>query len=372
MGLERVCPWCGGPPAATGAPRVVRVRREGVEDQAGGALVTPILLVVMVALYAGAMLAGGASSGDGGALDLMSPGRDLMQRLGLVRTPLVLHGEWWRLIAAIFLHLSLLHLLFNGMALWNLGRAVEADFGRAAFWCVFLISGVAGFAAGLPLAGTALDVPATAGASGGICGLIGAILARRRITDGDFDAPVTRMAAQFALYTLIFGLIMPGVNNVAHGGGFVAGLLLGALYAAAEDGRAAPMVWIATAIAALAVSLAAAWAMLDSAERVAGPEVLRMDNCIREVVTTWQGLGPGEQRGGPDIACLTATVPFRDEPEAMDALRGLRVACERLGEALDAGDARMWDAALTSLDRHFRDWRGWIAHNLDRFELRFQ
>ena len=86
--------------------------------------------------------------------------------------PLVRAGEWWRLVASMFLHGSWLHLLLNGYALFVLGRNVEAFYGRWKLLALFLGSGIAGgVASGL------LPNPPSVGASGGIFGVFGVLSA---------------------------------------------------------------------------------------------------------------------------------------------------------------------------------------------------
>ena len=153
------------------------------------------------------------------------PADDLL-RLGGAYGPAVASGELWRLASAIFLHGGLLHLAFNALALFDLGRTVERRVGPTATLLIFLLTGMAGFAASVVWHEEHVSI----GASGGIFGLLGvwAVLAWRR------SAPVdARQALQRGLVLLVLvsiaigaGFLMPGVDHAAHVGGLGAGLLL--------------------------------------------------------------------------------------------------------------------------------------------------
>jgi len=133
-------------------------------------------------------------------------------------------GEWWRLIAAVFLHLSLLHLAMNLAALIFVGPIVEEIYGRARYIVIYVLSG---FAAS---AGSLLFRIDGAGASGAIFGLIGAVAAFGWMRGGTYGAALMRQMLGWAIYGLVFGFLV-GANNVAHlcglGAGAGAGLVLG-------------------------------------------------------------------------------------------------------------------------------------------------
>lgn len=138
-------------------------------------------------------------------------------------------GRWWTLLTAIYLHGGLLHILFNVLWIRQLGPAVEELFGSARMLIIFTLSGAGGFALS-----NALGVPLTVGASGSIFGLLGAMVAYGRKRGGAFGAMVLRQYGQWALLLFVLGFFMAGVNNLAHGGGFVAGFLAGLVLSLAE------------------------------------------------------------------------------------------------------------------------------------------
>lgn len=84
---------------------------------------------------------------------------------------LIMGGEWWRLLTSMFLHIGIIHLVLNGVALFFLGGIVERVFGSARFLVIFLFSGLIG-----SLASFIFTADLAAGASGAIFGCFGAIL----------------------------------------------------------------------------------------------------------------------------------------------------------------------------------------------------
>src|SRR5205823_9844017 len=119
----------------------------------------------------------------------------LLERFAMV-PGLVANGEYYRLITAMFLHLSILHILFNGWALLIFGRFVEQTLGRVAFVVVFLVGGLCGSVARYLFSPPNV---ASAGASGAIVALFGAFIAynfRRR------ESAMSRANLQSALPTI--------------------------------------------------------------------------------------------------------------------------------------------------------------------------
>src|SRR6266436_1939406 len=144
---------------------------------------------------------------------------------------LTLSGEWWRLLTCVFVHGYLLHIAFNMWCLWNLGELCESLYGRWTYLAVYIISGV-----GASLASVMWNpYRPSVGASGAIFGLAGALIAAFKL--GEFSVPrsalsgTLRSLGAFVVYNLIFGAIIPGIDNTAHIGGLVTGLIVGALIA---------------------------------------------------------------------------------------------------------------------------------------------
>jgi rhomboid protease GluP len=130
----------------------------------------------------------------------------------------------WRLITAIFLHANLLHIGFNMWILMDIGPMIEDLYGSARFLFVFITTGVCGYVLS---AGTGHQ---SVGASGSILGLVGLLLA---LTSGRRSIAMQMLRTQLfylIAYTVVLGM-MPGIDNYAHVGGFVAGFLLGKMMA---------------------------------------------------------------------------------------------------------------------------------------------
>jgi membrane associated rhomboid family serine protease len=138
-------------------------------------------------------------------------------------------GEWWRVFTALFLHANLLHLAMNGAGLWIFGSAVEKTMGQWRFLLIFLLAGALGNLASASVAHYDVAV----GASGGIFGVIGAFaVAVWRLRSPMYHALRRRLLLFLALMVaadFCIGGLEPQIDNLAHMGGFVAGILIAAL-----------------------------------------------------------------------------------------------------------------------------------------------
>jgi len=191
---------------------------------------TGLVTIACVALYVLSLLIDPmASLRPRGPFDLFSPGGRALHDLGMTGAVAWQQGAWWTLFTAIYLHGSLLHILFNVLWIRQLGPAVEEVYGPARLVIVFTVSGVLGF-----VVSNALGVPFTVGASGSIFGLLGALVAYGRRRGGAFGAMVLRQYGQWALVMFLLGFFMSGVNNLAHAGGFAGGLGAGLVLSFSE------------------------------------------------------------------------------------------------------------------------------------------
>lgn len=192
---------------------------------------THIITVACVALYvAGLVIDPSGALRSRGIFDFLSPSGPALRALGETGGSAWYRGEWWTLVTAIYLHGSLLHILFNVLWIRQLGPAVEEVYGTSRFFVIFTVAGVVGFV----VSNTLLGYP-TVGASGSIFGLLGAIVAFGRKRGGTYGALVLRQYGQWALIMFLMGLFMGGgVNNFAHAGGFVGGFMAGLVLSLAE------------------------------------------------------------------------------------------------------------------------------------------
>jgi membrane associated rhomboid family serine protease len=138
-------------------------------------------------------------------------------------------GEWWRIFTALFLHANWLHLTMNGAGLWIFGTAVEKTMGRWRFLVIFLLAGALGNLASASMAHYDVAI----GASGGIFGVIGAFtVAVWQLRSPMYHALRRRLLVVLALMVatdLTIGGLEPQVDNLAHVGGFVSGILIAML-----------------------------------------------------------------------------------------------------------------------------------------------
>ena len=142
---------------------------------------------------------------------------------GAKYTPLILAGEWWRLITPMFLHIGLIHLTMNSFALYYLGTAVERIFGRFRFLLIYLFAGFWGNVASFLFSPQSIS----AGASGGIFGLFGALLYFGLIHPRPFFRTMGANIITLVGINLLIGFL-PGIDFAGHLGGLVGGFLAAA------------------------------------------------------------------------------------------------------------------------------------------------
>ena len=172
------------------------------------------LLAAIVAVFIVETLLGGSTSSE------------VLIRMGAKYAPRIAAGEYWRLFTSMFLHIGVMHLAFNGYALFIIGTELERLFGTGRFLTVYLFSGLFG-----SLVSYALSDSLSAGASGAIFGIIGALAAFFLIHRERLGAWGTRRLGNIALVlvlNLAWGFSQPDrIDNRAHVGGLLAGLALG-------------------------------------------------------------------------------------------------------------------------------------------------
>lgn len=156
--------------------------------------------------------------------------------------PATQDGEWWRLGSAMFLHFGALHLLLNMWALWDAAQWVERMYGHVRFASIYIISGLAGNLLSLVIQGNSAI---SGGASGAIFGIYGALLTflwreRSAITPHEFRW-LFWGAFGFAIATIVMGFIIPGIDNSAHIGGFISGILASIVFSQPVSSRALPI-----------------------------------------------------------------------------------------------------------------------------------
>lgn len=224
-GEESSCSWCGAkrPPSWLAGLR----SRWGLE--ADGLI--RAIVAVNVAYYLLSILF--SARGGGGLLGILGPdnvGLDLLGATGTI--PVFQWGRTWTLVSANYLHGGIIHIFFNMMALTRLAPLVIQEYGASRMFVIYTVGGVAGFWVSC-LAG----VPFTIGASAAVCALIGSLLYFGKSRGGTYGAAVFSEVWGWVIGLVLFGLLVPGINNWGHGGGIVAGGLLGLLLKYNERAR---------------------------------------------------------------------------------------------------------------------------------------
>jgi rhomboid protease GluP len=156
---------------------------------------------------------------------LLSPSNRSLLLLGATGTiPIESFHRWWTLVSANYLHAGVLHIAFNLIAFRQIAPPVIQEYGAYRMFTIYTVGGIAGFFVSY-LAG----IPFTIGASAAICSLIGAAMYYGKSRGGIYGQTIYRQLGGWAVAIFVFGLIVPGINNWAHGGGFLAGIALSIL-----------------------------------------------------------------------------------------------------------------------------------------------
>ncbi len=192
---------------------------------------TSVIVYGCGALYAASLLLTVISGGNlfGGSLfSILGPNDFAYLALGASGARAVFgFGHWWTLLSAGWLHGGALHILFNMMWVRQLGPAVEDMYGGARMIIIYTISSITGFLLSSVMA-MYFPIPflaggwTTVGASAPIFGLLGALVHYGRRGGSSL---VGSQAMSYAIGMFVFGLIMPGIDNAAHLGGFLGGFL---------------------------------------------------------------------------------------------------------------------------------------------------
>jgi rhomboid protease GluP len=193
---------------------------------------TPVVWIspLLIGLNIGMFVVVAAASGS-----LLSITIPAMIAWGADYGPLTLAGDWWRLVACTFLHWGLFHLLCNLWGLHQGGRVMERLAGNFGFLVLYLFSGIAGSLLSIRWSPDAV----CAGASGAVFGIYGALGAwhfrRRQDIPDRIVREVRSSTIPFLGFNLLIGLGVPGIDQAAHIGGIVAGILSGLILAGSRS-----------------------------------------------------------------------------------------------------------------------------------------
>ncbi|MGZ3871927.1 MAG: rhomboid family intramembrane serine protease [Mucilaginibacter sp.] len=183
-----------------------------------GYTITPIIIDLNIVIFILMVISG---------VDILSPSTESLITWGANFAPATLEGEWWRLLSNCFLHIGLLHLLFNMYALLYIGLILEPYLGKLRFTTAYLLTGIVASTSSLYVH----DQTVSAGASGAIFGMYGVFLAMltTNIIPSAVRKALISSIAIFVVFNLINGM-KAGIDNAAHIGGLVSGFIIGYLY----------------------------------------------------------------------------------------------------------------------------------------------
>jgi rhomboid protease GluP len=212
---EPLAPESQAPPPQAPPPASAHTRGRNV--------ITLALIAINVLVFF-AMLASGVSFTQPTALDVFNWGANYGPAT-------VGEHQWWRLLTACFLHFGIIHIGFNMYVLYQIGPFIEIVFGRARYLVIYFIAGLFGSLVSVWIHPQAVS----AGASGAIFGLYGAVfgflLIKRRTLNPAATKSIAKSAGIFVLYNVIYGSMSGTTDLSAHFGGLVAGFLAGAALA---------------------------------------------------------------------------------------------------------------------------------------------
>lgn len=190
--------------------------------------VTIVLIAINVVIFFLETIAGGSENAQ------------VALSFGALYTPYVLENhEVWRLFTAMFLHFGIAHLSSNMVSLGAVGTYVERYFGHVKFLILYLLSGLGGNVLSLAIHAARGEPSFSAGASGAICGVLGAYIIMALDPKLWRVFPLPRVLFGIAL-AILPGLTSEGIDGYAHLGGLLTGVIVAACFYAVRRRKIAP------------------------------------------------------------------------------------------------------------------------------------
>ncbi|BBO86076.1 rhomboid family intramembrane serine protease [Desulfosarcina ovata subsp. sediminis] len=215
---EPQCPYCGLPTPGARWKHAILTRGLNSEKRLIQTIITANVLMYLISLI---MTRGGLRL-SANPMFFLSPDSRGLLLLGATGTiPIDRLHHWWSLISASYLHGGILHIVFNMLALRQISPLIIHEYGTHRMFVIYTLSGVGGF-----LLSYLAGVGSTIGASAAVCGLIGSAIYYGKRRGGNYGQAIYRQVGGWALGIALFGVIVPGINNWAHGGGMATGILL--------------------------------------------------------------------------------------------------------------------------------------------------
>ena len=208
-------------------------------------IVTYIIMAICIILFILMELSGGSTNSQ----TLLKYGANL--------DVLVKNGEYYRLFTCIFLHIGIMHLLCNMYSLYIIGREVENLFGKIKYIIIFILSGIFGSIMSLAFTHNTIS----AGASGAIFGLLGALLYFGMHYRTYLWEAIKRSIIPIIVVNLIIGFFAEGIDLAAHIGGLVGGVLVAMMVGVPDKSKTKDIIngTILTIIYLIFISYLAFW-----------------------------------------------------------------------------------------------------------------
>ncbi len=244
---EPVCPYCGI--SKPGSKRFKLFARKGNLSSEN---IVAHIIYVNIAMYVISIVISHSNSGfSGGPFALMTPSNRSLMLLGASGTiPIDTYGRWWTLLSANYLHSGILHIFFNMMALRQLGGLIFREYGANRLIIIYTGGGIIGFFISY-LAGISFTI----GASASVSSLIGSALYYGKSRGGIYGEALFKEVSGWVIGLALFGLLVPGINNWAHGGGLVSGIIISYIVGYSER-RRENIVHMAIALSSIIITLA--------------------------------------------------------------------------------------------------------------------
>lgn len=201
--------------------------------------VTTLLLVSFIGLFIIQVLTGA---------DANNPSTDILIKWGANALPFTMGDEPWRLVSSAFLHIGLMHLLFNGFAMYFFGQIAEPMFGSAKFLGLFLLAAIGGsllnnYVTWQEILDGTGQPGLSAGASGGIMGIGAALLIAAFFKISVNGLMLNLRSLLFIMgINLVYGFAVPGIDNAGHIGGAITGLVIALAFAIGHRRRMAGII----------------------------------------------------------------------------------------------------------------------------------
>jgi len=253
---ERSCPHCGVSRPGARWKNIPITRGLLQSDQ-----LIKTIIYANVGMYLVSLLMNPTRMGlSANPFMFLSPSNGALLLLGSTGTiPIDQGHRWWTLLSANYLHGGILHIVFNMIALYQIGPLVLGEYGTNRLIGLYTLGGIFGF-----LVSYFAGVRFTLGASAAVCSLIGASLYYGKSRGGAYGQAIYKQISGWVLGLFLFGFLVPGINNWGHGGGIVGGIILGYLLGYHERTRENLFHKSLAGVCVVLTVAVLAWAILSS------------------------------------------------------------------------------------------------------------